>query len=150
DALAHVTDIEPTVLSLAGVARPASYRGLPLAPAIGHSWAGLLAGKEATVRGSDETVAWELFFRRAVRQGDWKAVYLPAAPGGAAYSREAVLPANWELFDLKNDPAESRDLAASEPARLQTLIEAWNRYAAENGVILPPPVPSAAGKAGGR
>ncbi len=85
-----------------------------------------------------------------MRQGDWKAVYLPTAPGGAAYSREAVLPANWELFDLKSDPAESKDLAASEPARLKALIEAWNRYATDNGVVLPPLSPPTAAKPAGR
>jgi arylsulfatase A-like enzyme len=138
DALAHVADIEPTLLSLAGVARPQTYRGHPVAPPAGRSWTSLLSGKETTLRGPDDTVAWELFFRRAVRRGDWKAVYLPAAPGGAAYSREAVLPTNWQLFDLKTDPAEAKDLAAKEPAKLKALIEAWNHYAAENGVILPP------------
>jgi arylsulfatase A-like enzyme len=150
DALAHVTDVEPTLLALAGVTRPTSYRGTPLAPALGHSWTAVLAGGDTPLRGPNETLAWELFFRRAVRQGDWKAVYLPTAPGGAAYSREAVLPANWELFDLKSDPAEGKNLAASEPARLKTLIEAWNRYATENGVILPPAVPSAAAKPASR
>lgn len=31
---------------------------------------------------------------RAIRQGDWKAVYLPAPVG----------PATWQLYDLARDP----------------------------------------------
>jgi arylsulfatase len=34
---------------------------------------------------------------RAIRQGDWKAVYLPAPVG----------PATWQLYDLAKDPARS-------------------------------------------
>lgn len=147
DSLAHVTDVEATVLELAGVKRPETYRGRPVAPAIGHSWVQALASPDASVRGPQDTVAWELFFRRAVRRGDWKAVYLPTAPGGAAYSREAVLPANWQLFNLKSDPAEAVDLAASQPDKLKELVEAWNRYAADNGVVLPPAPPAAGGAA---
>ncbi|PVM90504.1 arylsulfatase [Caulobacter radicis] len=143
DSLAHVADVEATVLELAGVKRPETYRGRAVAPSIGRSWVAALSSPDAGVRGPQDLVAWELFFRRAVRQGDWKAIYLPSAPGGAAYSREAVLPANWQLFNLKSDPAEAVDLASSQPDKLKELVEAWNRYAAQNGVVLPPPQPAA-------
>jgi arylsulfatase len=54
-----------------------------------------------------------------------------------------VLPANWQLFNLKSDPAEAVDLASSQPDKLKALVEAWNRYAEQNGVVLPPPQPAA-------
>ncbi|TCS15288.1 arylsulfatase [Caulobacter sp. BK020] len=153
DALTHVSDVEATVLELAGVSRPQTYRGRAVAPTIGRSWVPVLTAQATAVRTASDTTSWELFFRRAVRRGDWKAVYLPSAPGGAAYSRDAVLPANWELFDLKADPGETTDLAQHQPAKLKELIEAWNQYAADNGVVLPPVGPADTGgaaKAAGR
>lgn len=69
----------------------------------------------------------ELFGKAAIRQGDWKAVSMPAADGGRT----------WELLDLATDPAETRDLAASQPERLAALVALWEAYAADNGVILP-------------
>jgi arylsulfatase len=84
-------------------------------------------GETAAVHGDDFTMGWELFGRRALRRGDWKIVWLYAPYG----------PGRWELFDLAQDPLESRDLAAAEPERLAPLIRAWDAYAARNGVVLP-------------
>jgi arylsulfatase len=136
DAFLHVKDIQPTLLDLAGATRPTTRAGKLVAPAEGHSWAGLLKGAQTAARPADETVAWELFYRRAVRQGDWKAVFLPVAPGGA-YTREAPVSGTWELFNLKDDPGETVDLADREPARLKALVASWDGYAADAGVIIP-------------
>lgn len=137
EAFLHVKDIHPTLLDFAGAVRPTTRNGKPVAPAEGRSWAGLLRGTATAARGPDETVAWELFYRRAVRQGDWKAVFLPTAPGGA-YTREAPTSGTWELFNLKDDPGETTDLADREPARLKALVASWDGYAADAGVIVPP------------
>ena len=45
--------------------------------------------------------------------------------------------ATWQLFNLAIDPGETNDLAAEEPERLQALIQAWQRYAARTGIVLP-------------
>lgn len=126
DALLHVMDITPTLLDLAGIKTPDI-------PAIeGRSWAGLLSGAAEHVRTAEEALSWELFYGRAVRQGDWKAVYLAARMIGAQESR-------WELFNLSEDPGETRDLSAIEPERLKALVSEWESYAARNGVVVPPP-----------
>jgi arylsulfatase len=69
-----------------------------------------------------------LFGRRAIRQGDWKAVYLPAPHG----------PGDWQLYDLSVDPGEIDDLAALRPEKLAELLALWDRYVEETGVILDP------------
>ncbi|ABI76343.1 sulfatase family protein [Hyphomonas neptunium ATCC 15444] len=131
DALLHVMDITPTLLDLASIHTPDN-------PAIeGRSWAELLSGAADHVRAPEETLGWELFYGRAVRQGDWKAVYLAARMIGATESR-------WELFNLEVDPGETQDLSATEPERLKTLLTEWDRYAARNGVVVPPPAPDGA------
>jgi arylsulfatase len=67
-----------------------------------------------------------LFGRRAIRQGSWKAVWIPGPVG----------PATWQLYDLASDPGEIHDLALSQPDRLSSLIGHWQQYVEETGVIL--------------
>jgi arylsulfatase len=124
DAVAHVMDIPATILDVAGVPYPESEDVPPLQ---GRSLAAVLSGAETTVRGPEDWIGWELFGNRAVRMGDWKAVWL-CAPFG---------PDAWQLFDLKADPAETVDLAAAHPEILERLTRRWDDYAAANNVILP-------------
>jgi arylsulfatase A-like enzyme len=70
---------------------------------------------------------WELFGNRAVRQGDWKILNTLRAAGGSG---------DWQLYNLKSDPGETRDLAKSNPGKLKELVALWNRYAKQNGVVL--------------
>ncbi len=132
-------DITPTLLDLAGVAHPDTYKGRKVAALQGHSWSGLLEGRVAEARPATEAVGWELFFRRGLRQGDWKAVFLPRT-NGPAYAQPNGVVGDWELFNLRTDPAEAHNIAAQEPERLKALIAAWDAYARDNGVVTPPPV----------
>jgi arylsulfatase len=69
-----------------------------------------------------------LFGRRAIRQGDWKALHLPAPYG----------PGTWQLYDLASDRGEINDLAATHPDKLAELVALWDRYVEETGVITDP------------
>lgn len=42
----------------------------------------------------------------------------------------------WHLYDIRNDPGETTDLAASKPQLLKKLQDQWEIYADEVGVIL--------------
>ncbi|MGL4318755.1 MAG: arylsulfatase [Pseudomonas sp.] len=122
-----VMDITPTILDLAGVRHPGNrWQGRNVAPLRGKSWLGYLSGETEQVHDESSVTGWELFGMRAVRKGHWKAVYIPAPLG----------PASWQLYDLSNDPGEIRDLAKSDPDKLATLIEHWDEYAEETGVVL--------------
>ena len=128
-AFTTVMDIAPTVLELAGISHPGTaYRGHDVAPMRGRSLVAYLSGDSEEVHGADTGTGWELFGRRAIRQGDWKAVYLPAPYG----------PGAWQLYDLSDDPGEIDDLAASRPDKLAELLALWDRYVEETGVILDP------------
>jgi hypothetical protein len=37
---------------------------------------------------------------------------------------------------LRNDPAESHDLAKDNPAKRDELLKLWDQYVSDNGVIL--------------
>ncbi|KAI9362564.1 alkaline-phosphatase-like protein [Zopfochytrium polystomum] len=127
---ATVMDILPTFLDLAGARHPAPgpYRGREkvLAPR-GRSWLPFLTGEAAAIHDPNAATGWELFGQRAVRQGDWKAVFIPGPLG----------PDRWQLYNLKDDPAELEDRAEEEKERLDKLIELWALYVAETGTVLP-------------
>lgn len=124
-AYTHVTDVVPTVLSLAGVtADPDSFNGRKVQPIDGLSWANHLQ-TGAPVYAPDKAVGNELFGSRSIRQGDWKITDI-------GHRR-------WRLANIAKDPGETQDLAAQEPARLAALVKEWDAYAARVGVILGDP-----------
>ncbi|KAI9006822.1 alkaline-phosphatase-like protein [Hyaloraphidium curvatum] len=124
-----VMDILPTVLELAGVRHPGKqFRGREVLEPRGKSWVGHLAGKQATIHDDKTVTGWELFGQQAIRQGDWKALYIPPPMG----------PDRWQLFNLRKDPGETNDLAAVEPAKLQEMLRHWDAYAGEVGFVRVP------------
>jgi len=139
-----VRDIAPTLLDYAGLKQPATYAGRTILAHQGHSLRPILAATAPAVRTADEPVGYELFYRRALRKGDWKIVYLPA--GTNRYTRKGVSTGRWQLFDVARDPGETRDLASAEPTRLAELVAAYDAYAKEKGVV---PLPVAAAPATG-
>ena len=58
-------------------------------------------------------------------QGDYKLLFTRGALGDG----------QWHLYDIVRDPGETHDLAALEPARLQTMLSAYQRYVRENRVL---------------
>jgi arylsulfatase A-like enzyme len=117
---AHVTDIAPTLLALAGVAAPAgAMTGRDLSP--------LLTGA-ASVHPADEAIGYELSGNAVVWKGDWKLVKnLPPYGDG-----------RWALYDIAADPGETRDLAAAEPARSKLMQADYAAYAARDRVLAMP------------
>jgi arylsulfatase A-like enzyme len=125
--VANVSDIMPTVLEAASVAHPNTHEGRDVLPMQGQSMMGFLDGGKESVHGPDDVFGFELFGWRGIRQGDWKATWisLPFATS------------EWQLFNISNDPSETRDLALDQPERLSKLRQLWHKYADEVGVILP-------------
>jgi arylsulfatase len=125
-AVMHTTDLVPTFLELAGVKHP-SVTDKKLAPLRGKSLVPLITGKTESVRTEEDWIGEELFGNRMIRQGDWKLSFILKTAGGSG---------EWELFNLKNDPGETRDLSKQEPEKTKALLALWDRYVEENGVIL--------------
>jgi arylsulfatase A-like enzyme len=125
-AVLHVTDLVPTFLELAGAQHP-STTDQKLAPLLGKSLVPLLAGSAESVRTDQDWIGEELFGTRAIRQGDWKLCYILKTGGGTG---------DWELFNIKTDPGETRDLSKKQPAKRKALLALWDQYVKQNGVIL--------------
>lgn len=119
----HVTDVMPTILEIAGASYPEKFKENDIHPLIGESIMPVLKGDSVTVHTNDG-FGWELFEMKAYIKGNWKILRLPE-PFGTG---------NWELYNLKNDPAEATDLSAQFPDIKSQLIEEWNNYAAHNEV----------------
>lgn len=125
-AFSTVMDIAPTALALAGIQHPGThYKGRDIHPMRGRSLLPYLNGQSEFIHTDTEATGWELFGRRAIRQGHWKAVYIPKPAG----------PEVWQLYDLKSDPGEIDDLAAQHPEKLTELLEHWDEYVRTNGVL---------------
>jgi arylsulfatase len=123
----HVADLMPTFLELAGTSYPKTLDGRELPPLMGKSWNKVLTGQAESPRTDKDYLAWEVFGNRALRQGDWKIrwLYKPLGQG------------DWELFNLKTDPAERKNLAAERPDKVKELLALWDDYAKANNVIVP-------------
>jgi len=126
DAFAYVWDVMPTVLELAGIPHPGKYQGRKLERMRGKSLQGVLTGLTKAVYGADDLVGGEMQNGKWMRQGDLKAVSV-APPYGTG---------SWHLYNLADDPGETRDLAKTQPETLKKLQAAWDRYADDVGVVL--------------
>jgi arylsulfatase len=132
-AFTHLADIPATIVDLASggaEAIPAEFDGVTLRP--------LLSNSGAVVRDDSVAVGWEHSYGRALRMGDWKAVF-------ATTNVSWIFPLNdptvrWRLFDLSSDPGESIDLSTRHPDRLAKMVEAWRAYAKRVGVFIPAPL----------
>lgn len=120
--VAHIMDIVPTCLELAGASYPAAFDGAPIPPVEGKSLVPFFRGQP---RASHDLLCWEWSGNRAVRRGDWKLVAMRDKP--------------WELFDLKTDRGEQRDLARAHPDIADDLVRSWESWGKRVGVVARPP-----------
>ena len=128
DTLLSVEDVTPTLLDLAGIDHPgAEYNGRPVARIAGISFLPLLADDADVSPYNERVIARELFGKRSVRRGDWKVVNMPDPWGDG----------EWHLYNVSVDLGEKQDLAMQEPGILAGLVDEWDIYARDKGVILP-------------
>ena len=128
-ALSHVTDITPTILSLAGVKAPdGRFGGRPVEAIVGRNLMPLIRGDVDRVYAEDEAIGYEVGGNAALFRGDHKIVM----------NRGPVGDSKWHLYNIVSDPGETEDLADSMPERMLVMSQAYEQYVLENGVL---PVP---------
>ena len=121
----HVRDIMPTILEFTGIPHSEEFEGRSVFPVQGRSVLDLFTGVADTPDPATRRVGYELFGLKAYFDGDWKILWMPQ-PFGTG---------EWELFKLKDDPAEMNDLSSEHPEKLKELMALWERYREENGVL---------------
>jgi len=124
-SLFHVRDIMPTILDLAGINHSEEFNGRKVRPMQGRSVLGLFEGKVESPYEEASQVGYELFGLKAFFVGDWKILWMPPPFG----------PGEWELFNLKQDPAEVANLSQQHPERLKEMVALWEQYKIDNGVL---------------
>lgn len=116
--VAHVIDILPTCLSVAGIPYPTTFHKRTLTPLPGTSLQNAFHNKPFK---DHPNLCWEHEGSRAVRQGKWKLV---AEKGDA-----------WELYDMEHDRSETHNIAAQFPAKVAELEQVYDTWAAKVGVV---------------
>jgi arylsulfatase B len=101
-------DLFPTALSAAELSLPANLDGVDLLPQ-------LTSQSTAPIR---HRHYWRVGPQAAFREGDWK---IHRGRGDKA----------WQLYNLADDPGETRDLAVQQPDRVRALEAAWRQLDAE-------------------
>ena len=127
--ITHVKDIAPTLYELAGVdvnAEPFTSGLRPEGISISAAWQG-----EAL---PERMIISELYDYKMVRQQDWKALFINPPFGNG----------DWQLFNLKDDPAELHDLTEKHSDRLGAMVAAYDAWAIDQNII--PPVGSRDGR----
>jgi len=108
---AHLIDIAPTLLELAGGQWPSD-----VPPSPGRSLVPVFA-KDDTV--THDCLWWLHENNRAIRVGDWKLVSAQKQGG------------DWELYDMKTDRSETKNLASKYPDKVKELSALWEKRADE-------------------
>jgi arylsulfatase len=115
----HLIDIVPTILEVVGGKRFETWNDAPVPVPPGKSLVPSFV-QDGSVAHDD--LWWQHEGNRALRVGDWKVV----AAGAKA---------DWELYDLKSDRAEAKNLAGEQPERTREMAETWTRHFEEFGEL---------------
>ncbi len=127
ETLVSIVDIVPTIARACGVELPAGLPGLNLLDreTLAQRRAIFLENYGHDI--ADITRPERSLLSRGLVTGDWKllvaAPHADAVPGRKTLQREPI-----ELYRIRSDPHEQRNLAASEPDRvreLRELLDAW-------------------------
>jgi len=112
DGPAHLVDLYPTFLEMAGAHYPASKLGIATQKLDGNSLMPIFKGEEQKVDHPFISGNTDRF--RMYRDGDWKLVRQNAA--------------EWELYNLQEDPTELNNLANDHPERVNQLAAGLAEY----------------------
>lgn len=125
-ALTHVTDIVPTLLDAAGIARPdTNYRGRRVEALTGSSLMPVLQGAAQRAHAPGQAIGYELSGNSALFKGDYKLLR----------NMPPVSDNQWRLYDIANDPGEVHDLSRAMPELFAEMQRDYAVYARDNGVL---------------
>jgi L-rhamnose mutarotase len=112
---AHVIDLVPTLMELAGAKLPEEIEGLKVPPLHGKSLVPVM--QDADAAPPHEALWFYHDGHRALRAGDWKLV-----------TNHLSSP---ELYQISNDRCEARNLASQHPEKVKELEATFAKLAAE-------------------
>jgi arylsulfatase len=126
----HAVDVVPTIYDLLGIEPPEVIKGYQQFPIEGESFAAALTDPTAPGK---STQFYTMLGQRSLYDDGWLATTLhPPLAGWGSFEKD-----EWELYHLETDRAQAKNLAASEPERLERMKGLWFYYAGRyNGLPL--------------
>jgi len=129
----HVNDIMPTILEAVGISAPGVVNGAKQQRIDGTSLVYSFDAPDAPERHVRQY--FEMIGNRAIYDHGWMASSTPGRlPWKSGGSSGLPTDYKWELYDLRSDFSQARDLSAQEPDRLSALRTAWDEEAKANNV----------------
>ena len=117
EAMSLVSDVAPTLLDMVGVDGDDTITGRSLLP--------LLSGEQDQVYGPNDPIGMEVSGNSALYKGDFKITRHMPPTGDAA----------WRLYNMAEDPGETRDLSDELPDKKAELLADYQAYAESVGVL---------------
>ena len=132
---AHAIDMVPSVLEALAIEPPTQIRGVAQSPIEGVSFAHTF--DDANAPSKHHTQYFEMFAHRAIYHDGWRAVC--PFPGGSFTEGKAFFgtlsltedklreldATGWELYNVAEDPAETKNLADQNCPKLIEMIALW-------------------------
>lgn len=138
DQFLHVIDVMPTILEAVGITAPQSVDGITQAPIDGKSFAYLFDAKNADAPPPRDTQYFEMMGQWGLWHDGWfLGTKVNRAPweGFATPNPDPLNNQVFELYNLKDDPTQSTDIAAAHPDMVQKLRETFIREATKYQVF---------------
>ena len=142
---AHAIDMVPTVLDCLGIEPPAQIRGVTQSPIEGVSFTHTFDDAKAESR--HHTQYFEMFGHRSIYHDGWRAVCpFPGPSFTEAKAFFGALPLTeerlreldaqgWELYNVDDDAAETKNLAGAHRDKLIEMIALWYVEAGKYDVL---------------
>ena len=116
----QLIDLMPTIIDVAGAKYPKRFHGNAIPALDGVSTRPAFNGKSL---GREEPIFVEHENNAFVRDGDWKLV------GKGVSAQPGVIRSKWELYNIRLDRTETKDLASKYPKRVSRMADRWDAWA---------------------
>ncbi len=128
DAIVGAIDLYPTILDALNVSKPADHI------VDGTSILSVLEGKETLERDTYFTWFPHLIPAASVRKGDWKLIQ--------RWESHPVYPETRELYNLREDIGETKNLASAHPEKVAELEALIAKFVKDTDALVPIPNPA--------
>jgi arylsulfatase len=125
----HATDVVATILDVANLEMPKTYRGVEQHPLDGVSMRYSFDNADAPT--TRKRQYYTMLGTRGIWEDGWKAAAIHAPISGKGnFDKDP-----WVLYHVDEDRSESKNLADEHPEKLKALIDAWFEEAEANFVL---------------